>query len=210
MKLGEIKTEAMLLMFPDIDLEVAADAEYGKDGSGLLLALASDTNYTAYMKAMPGAINRCFSYLEGYGAIPQKSVKLTNPKCAGSVLRYEMPKGVFCPERVVYCDGDRIIGTEFDTLAGDYLVVDNRGDGEYILIYTPYVERVSVKTDDMSEVDLPDALCCIIPYFLKSELFVNEDAEEAASARAMFERSLETLTLGMRARSCDYERVYSI
>ena len=54
MKLGEIKIEALKLMFADYTDDLSMEN---------LAALKSDENFGRYVNSMPGAINRCYNIL---------------------------------------------------------------------------------------------------------------------------------------------------
>ena len=68
MKLGEVKIEALKIMFADYTDDIAIDN---------LGDLKTDENYGRYVNSMPGAINRCFSRLEDSNAVPVKKFVLT-------------------------------------------------------------------------------------------------------------------------------------
>jgi len=78
MKLGEIKLEALMMIFPGEALNVTED-----NLEEALGVLKSDPNFSDYLAAMPGIINRCFGVLENKGVLPTKQVEL----CEGSEER---------------------------------------------------------------------------------------------------------------------------
>ena len=82
MKLGEIKIEALRLMF----------ATQGEDfDPDRLPDLRGDELYGSYLIAMPGSINRCFSDLETRGVLPVRSFSLCAVGKAGELQRFDLP-----------------------------------------------------------------------------------------------------------------------
>ena len=207
MKLGEIKAEAMLLMFPDVNLICAEDkweeeisgtasgktaTSEGNEGteiSDLLFALASDPNYSSYLNCMAGSINRCFSYLESHFLIPLQTAELKNGKSIGDKVLFELPNDVFYIERVSFSgEGEYIGNTGFEYDASNSIAVPKmRGNGVFTAIFIPRLKRIKRTTSDFYDIPLPDAVSEIIPYFIKGDLFANDDANGAAEARQIFE-----------------------
>ncbi len=56
--------------------------------------------------------------------------------------------------------------------------------------YTPNVAPVSVSTDNNTELDIPESLARIIPYFVKADLYEQDEPELSATARNIFESAL--------------------
>ena len=56
--------------------------------------------------------------------------------------------------------------------------------------YTPNVAPVSVSTDNNTELDIPESLARIIPYFIKADLYEQDEPELSATARNIFESAL--------------------
>ena len=195
MKLGEIKLEALMLIFPADELKC-----YEKDGDALIdkiNELASDSSYNDYLTAMPGAINRCFAELEGRGFVPKKSytVKDNDKVQIGGKVMVDLTKipSLLRVERVLaYGDFSDIREIEHGYL-GDKELLLPMVNGTYVIIYTPVTGRVYHYSDDSAVIHLPEDLCEIIPYFVKSELLRAENEKEAAVARNTFEVMLEAL-----------------
>ena len=79
MKLGDIKIEAMKLMFVNYNIDFRIEQ---------LEQLAQDENYGSYLVNMPGAINRCFSSLEEKGVLPVKTYALNPSEALASGSYY--------------------------------------------------------------------------------------------------------------------------
>jgi hypothetical protein len=56
--------------------------------------------------------------------------------------------------------------------------------------YTPKLEMITATTDNEKEIDIPETLARIIPYFVKADLFEMDEPELSATARNIFESAL--------------------
>ena len=74
MKLGEIKIQALMLIFPSADLEY--DVE-GLDEA--VFVLKAHPSYGSYIKSSVGAINRALSIIEAGGSIAYKRITHATP-----------------------------------------------------------------------------------------------------------------------------------
>lgn len=83
MKLGEIKLEALMMIHPGEVFNVTEDNLEEAIG-----VLKSDPNFSDYLAAMPGIINRCFGVLENKGVVPTKQAELT--VSAEERMRYDL------------------------------------------------------------------------------------------------------------------------
>lgn len=192
MKLGEIKLETLMLCFTNPELGI--DTEDEEVFLATLDNLKYDENYKDYMNAMPGAINRCFSSIEHKGILPSKTVKLTGtslPTYEG-LVRFELKEIVsdICNLESVslISNGVVIPHMPFTRLGSDTITLHPIGPrDEYILIYEPKIPRIKISTPESYDIDLPDSIAELIPYFVKGDIMRVDDANEAAEARNTFE-----------------------
>jgi hypothetical protein len=56
--------------------------------------------------------------------------------------------------------------------------------------YTPIVPLITVSSDDNLKIDIPETLARIIPYYVKADLYEQDEPELAATARNIFESAL--------------------
>ena len=56
--------------------------------------------------------------------------------------------------------------------------------------YTPIVPLITVSSDNNLKIDIPESLARIIPYFVKADLYEQDEPELAATARNIFESAL--------------------
>lgn len=190
MKLGEIKIEALKLMYTngthDISVEDISELEQNED-------------YSDYLINMTGSLNRCFSDLENKRVLPVKRYTLpeTSEKCG--FLRYELDKlipDLSDIERVVYSNayGEYEPKADYHTEGG---VLVLRGidfeDEMYSVLYRPRLERVQSYTENDTELDIPENIAVFIPYFIKGDLYVGDEPSEAEDAGLKYESAMAAL-----------------
>ncbi len=208
MKLGEIKMQALRLMF----VTATADHE-GED----LSILAGDEECKDYIAGMPGAINRCFANLESRDVLPVKRAVLSkfSGEVYGGSVRYTLSSilpDLFKVERVVW---EREKGGYNSSVGytreGDTLLLSEIADGErYIILYRPRIKRVTSLTDNETEIDIPDHIAALIPYFIKGELFRIDEPDEAQEARNLYEAGLLDIAYESQGVQGKVKTVYSM
>lgn len=192
MKLGDIKIEALKLMFVNYNIDI--DIE-GID------SYLQDENYASYLVNMPGAINRCFANIEERGVLPSKSytLKAEEGLASASFIRFNLPSLIedfFAVERIVYESGDDYDGDHDYRMEGDTLVLEHFDDKSetFIVLYKPRIERVLATTDNETEIEIPDNIAVHIPYFIKGDLYRDDEPNEASEARNWYEAAMEGIT----------------
>lgn len=210
MNLGDVKREALYLMFAngEEDLSVVQWAD-----------LTDSQEYGAYLVAMPGCVNRCFSDMEARGVLPEKSVWLTEEdgEASGGRLRFRL--SACCSdygqaERLIW-EENGISREENDLRAyweGDVLSLPRSvgSRARYCLIYRPRLPRISSAWEDQAEIPLPDALAQWIPYWIKGELFREDEPNEAGEARNWYESAMNRAAWSASPRQGCVESVYAL
>ena len=208
MKLADIKIEALKIMFVSYGERITAET---------LSSYETDENFASYLVKMNGAINRCFGDLEAKGIIPDKCHKLTadNGKTRGRYMDFDTKAlNVGAISRVAYENmmGRRI--SDFDRW--EYVPEEDkiilpviREDEYYLLSYKPRMQRLTASSLDSMELDLPDYIAELIPYFIKGELYREDEPNEAGEARNYYEAATEQLMLPKDVRGSVYSK-YSL
>lgn len=207
MKLGELKIQALKLMFANGADDIGVDT---------LPELMGSERYAPYLSAICGSLNRCFADLENKRILPLKRVTLTLSDGACGFWCCDTEKAApdcGTVERVVYCNSDGVYEPYTDCHAeGSTLVFPKRGcDNEcYTLLYRPRLPRVFPYTDNGTELAIPDNVAEFIPYFLKSELFREDEVNEAAEARNIYEQQLAAVADGVIGISGSVGSAYAL
>lgn len=191
MKLGEIKIEALKLMFANYNADIDIDK---------LIDLYDDENYGYFLVNMNGSINRCFSALEEKLVLPSKSIKLDNSQAElfCGKMRFNlssMLNDYFAIDRVIYENeyGEYNGNINFE-MEGNVLVLPEIKNKEYYrLLYKPTIKRVDANTEETTEIDIPNSIASNIPYFIKGDLYREDEPNEASEARNWFEQAMTEL-----------------
>lgn len=205
MKLGDIKIESIKIMFVSThtDLTIAE-----------LENALRDENYSSYLVNMPGAINRCFSVLEEKRVLPVKAYTLKPSKglASGRFLRFDLASLI-----EDFCDIDRLVreseneyeGNADFRMEGNTLVLPVFENETYTVLYYPSIPRIASYTDDNTELPIPDKIAAHIPYFVKGDLFRDDEPDEANEARNWFEAAMEQILATKQAHSGKVVSKYS-
>ena len=231
MKLGEVKIEALKIMFADYTDDLALDN---------LADLKTDENYGRYVNSMPGAINRCFSRLEDSNAVPVKKFVLTEDlgTISNNRIRFDLSAIISDfgnVDRIIYETATEYEGNcEYIMETNSIIVLPYRG-GDYTIIYSPTLTRITAGTAEDTELELPDKIASIIPYLFnngvltigganhayemlaqggispgaKQDLFREDEPAEASEARNLFELSLEAANTEIKRRQTSVRAVFS-
>lgn len=77
-------------------------------------------------------------------------------------------------------------------LEDDYtLVIDDRLQGNFIMKYQSYPPKIDDETDDDEELDLPEEVAVILPLYIASQLYKDDDIALATQYRNEFELAVE-------------------
>lgn len=198
MTFAEIKIQALKLMFTSYEDDLKPEDLSEKH---------FDPNYKSYLVNMNGAINRCLADIERRRVLsPRVCVidadKLTHGKFHPRFSLDDIPD-FFDVESVICEREDGMIGACPWRREGNTLILnDYRSDAEYRLLYHRKIEPIT-DADDSGVVDLPSAIVAAIPYFVKGDLFREDNEDEASVARNWYEATMsgvETPSSGVQTR----------
>ena len=78
-------------------------------------------------------------------------------------------------------------------MEGNVLVLPLFTDEVYTVLYYPSIPRITSETSDEEELSIPDKIAAHIPYFVKGDLFRDDEPNEANEARNWFEAAMEQI-----------------
>lgn len=205
MKIGDIKIEALKLMFSSYDWDYSAEQ---------MEELEASEQFRDHLINMPGAINRCFAAIENKGVLPCKSHTYTGKEGDIDAVSINMSTAVsdfLDVDRVSYRGKFGDYQPSFPFMReGDTLLLEGIYPGDtYTVMYRPRISRVYSDSTELSELGVPDRIAAFIPYFIKGDLFREEDAAEASNARAWFEAAMDEL-VGQRASYGGVQTVFGM
>ncbi len=192
MKLGDIKIEALKLMFVSYGNVLTIDN---------LANYENDENYASYLVKMNGSINRCFADLERKRITPTKVKILSSEDAINKIYSAEFdmsPLNMLELVKIAY-ENDRGVRI---SLFGHYeyipeekrLITRKISEGEcYHVTYREKLKRLGYNEPNDLEIELPDTITSVIPFFIKGDLYREDEPNEAAEARNWYESATEDL-----------------
>lgn len=205
MKVGEIKIEAIKLMFTNYAFDISiAD----------LQTSISDENYGSYIVNMNGAISRALDRIENACVVPTKTRLISDDELVvgKNYSRFDLSKieDLFIIDRITaeYENGDYDSNIAYE-LEGDELLLEN-ANAELRIIYYPKIKTMDDTVKDTDDMWIPDNISRLIPYFIKGDLYQEEEPNLAADARNIFEASLDDLKMQNQSKQNYIHQVYKM
>lgn len=190
MIINEIKKNALALMFTN----------YEHDLSNVDIDDETNDEYTRYTVNMNACINRALARIQNADVLPYKRSEVTidTPHTSGgNLVRYnlsDIASDIYDIKRIASEDKYSYEpNVDFFTEAQILVISPLAKNEKYIVIYVPKIERISLTATSDTEIHIPDAVAEIIPYFIKAELFEEDEPELAIHARNIFEATLDSL-----------------
>ena len=210
MKLGEIKIAALTMIFP----EEIFEADYNNEDSlsELIFNLRQNPNYSDLLVNMPLVINRCFASLLQKGILPTKEYEINSKNAIkiGDRLKVNIESEMSKIERIAFYNDKRYEPrVSYVRQSTDTILLPD-WHGTFVIVYANPVKRISPLTGDNYNIDLPDDICELVPYFVKSELLRSEDPDEASVARNMYEQLIGEMISDRTDCQLNVENTYQI
>lgn len=193
MKLGELKIASLMLTVPS--LEISLDGDDGQKIEEKIMELKANPNLTDYLYGLVFSINRAFSIIEKQGLAKRKSVTVPFEALEKFSHGYRLSldkisDDVFKIERISQRE---ICRFEYDEK--NVLILTSVKKEPLEIVYRQKIKRINEATSDLYEIELAPSLLEIIPYFIKSELVLSEDPDEARLNREHFFELLKTFSV---------------
>lgn len=205
MTINEIEKNALAIMFTN----------YENDLSEQDVDLITDEGYRKYTVNMKACINRALMRIQRADVLPLKSFTIDSATPCdndGYQARYNLNMlipDLFDIERIIFesaCGYNPSVS--FQTEAGTLVLIPLREGERYTVIYEPKVQRVALNALSSTEINIPDDIADIIPYFIKAELYEEDEPSLAAQARNIFEATLDSLKRNDRAAQSSVINVF--
>lgn len=207
MKIGEIKLEALRIMNINNDAELTLDK---------FEDIKAEARYSKYINNMTNSINRAIDYINHRKVLPIKRMPLSSMVKISGLKTNKFPlqqiSDFISIDKVVYEDEKDYIESVPYNMEGIDLVVSNEYNDKYLtLLYNPKMQLLdSYVSDDDVIIGMSDKFARIIPYFIKFDLYQEDEPDLALNAKATFEQELESLrVVETRQDNFTIEKVYS-
>ena len=204
MKVGDIKIDALRLMFAEIDNGMTAENVGSYDG---------DAEVGDYLRSMPGSIRRSLLDLESRRILPERSapLKLAEAERVKSFYRFDLStiKDFYDVSRVTMYgessyEGDYPYRIEGNTL----ILISPDENATFNLLYYPRV-KIPSALGNGEVLEIPDEIAALIPYFIKGELYRQDEINDAAEAMSWYEQRLALLAPKRTEKQSHVSSVYS-
>ena len=153
----------------------------------------------SYVGYMPAAANEGIYLLACAGGVGVKSLKFEKTRSSGNYSRFDMNNYAedfrsFTDE--VYIDSggvrQRIYG--YVTEAASVLVLPAWLEGEITVYYNPLPQVITASTPDDEEIRLLPMASSLLPLYMASQIFKDDDMRQAVQLRNEFETGLARLS----------------
>lgn len=174
--------------------------------------LVNDETTRDYLAAMPQAANEALQLIVTQNIYLRKSVvlDLTSREQSTYNARYDMHDlapdfyRVGTPEVYEVNDDDSIRPVNgFGFVAGQYIIVPNDWNGKYEIWYDAWPAPLSIDTPDEYDVPVEDCIAVILPLYMASQLYKDDDNGIATTYRNEFEVAREGLVSKMAGVTYD-------
>lgn len=167
---------------------------FATDGTDISV---NDDSTKEYLNAMPQAANECMEMICTAGRYLRKSY--TVEKESGAVLSVNVTEALTnfwngSPVEVYkLTDGvpEQVDGVEL--IAGEYLIFPKDYEGTFKIYYDAKPELITLTTEDTAVIDLPDDAAVLLPLYIASQLYKDDDITIATYYRNEFEAAFERL-----------------
>lgn len=185
MKYGEIKLEALRIMNINTNTNLVLDNFY---------LYLNEPKFQKYLSNMDNSINRAIDLINYQKVLDLKSKKLID-------LKYEIKDKVieidlssvddfYEIEYVILKNKSELKYIEF-FLVGDKILLNNEFDIDNVdIIYQPKLNEISLNTSYDEEVLIPNNLARVIPYYIKFDLYQEDEPVLANNSLSIFQKAL--------------------
>ena len=161
-----------------------------------------------YIKSMPAAANEGLQRLVTAGKYLCKSVAIEQDgSAAGVVVKHDLkalaPDFYSLTGRDIYYEGEENGKTVYRKelgyqIEGEHLLVlPAKAVGKWTVYYNAYPEKITANTLDGEELPLDPELAVLLPLYIVSQLYKDDDISIATVYRNEFEKGLEAVASGL-------------
>ena len=207
MKLGEIKLEALKIMNINNDSVLVLEN---------MDAILGEKRYAKYLNNMFNCINKAIDVINHKKVLQKERVEMANLliQQSGVNNRFDVSsiEDFMSVSRIVYEDENNYQERVPFEREGKLIVISNKYLPEnLIMVYDTKIENITASIRDTDDVPgLTDELARLIPYYIKFELYQEDEPDLALTARNTFDQGIENLrAYDEEFESFNIEKVYS-
>ncbi len=145
--------------------------------------IVTDDTTTPYITAMPGAANACLNYIATAVRHIDLTYTLEQDGTLEGLQRYDMkelaPDFFAINAKDIYfedADGNYGRAYNFSVEHTSVLLIDGSIEGKWTIYYDAYPDEITQDTDDDYELPLYPEVSVLLPWFIASQLYKDDDA----------------------------------
>ena len=207
MKLGEIKLEALKIMNINNDSVLVLEN---------MDAILGEKRYAKYLNNMFNCINKAIDVINHKKILPQNRIEMSELEVKQGAInnRFDVSSihDFMSISRIVYEDSNGYRERIPFEREGNLVVVPNKYLPEYLaMVYNTKIENITDNIADTDDIqNLSDELARLIPYYIKFELYQEDEPDLALTAKNTFDQGIESLRVyDDEFESFNIEKVYS-
>ncbi len=159
---------------------------------------ANDDAISEYLNAMPQAANEALQMLATAGRYIRTSTTIEKEKGEKFALDMtsELKDFYRLGELEIYTLDDNGVPTpyhEASFLAGKYIVLPEDAEGIFEIFYDAKPTAITLNTPDDTKINLPDDAVVLLPLYMASQLYKDDDITVSTYYRNEFEVAFERL-----------------
>lgn len=159
---------------------------------------ANDDAISEYLNAMPQAANEALQMLSTAGRYIRKSTVIEKDKGEKFALDMtsELKDFYSLGALEIYSLDDNGVPTPYADavfMGGKYLVLPEDADGMFEIFYDAKPTAVTLDTPDDTKINLPDDAVVLLPLYMASQLYKDDDIAVSTYYRNEFETAFERL-----------------
>lgn len=158
----------------------------------------NDDAISEYLNAMPQAANEALQMLATAGRYIRKSTTIEKSK--GETFALDMTSELKDFYRIgtleVYSLDDNGVPTEYNGaafMAGKYMKFPEDAEGIFEIFYDAKPTAITLNTPDDTKINLPDDAVVLLPLYMASQLYKDDDIAVSTYYRNEFEVAFERL-----------------
>lgn len=168
--------------------------------------LVKDDATLPYLSSMPGVVNEALQLLATAGRFLKKKIVIqqgfenTAPtETAGRYLKYDLktlvPDFYSLFEQAIYLESGQEYGKAYDYAIENesVFVLDGGLTGRWTVYYNAYPQKITATTPDDEELSIHPEAVVLIPLYVASQLYKEDDIGFAVQCRNEFESAREIL-----------------
>lgn len=196
---GELIVACLEIMFENdgIDIDpaiVSSDEDYNNQYGSKIVNMVNSINRGLMEVQKNNKVHKSVVIINAYKDEEQVDDGFPKLPLKEYLLEYELPNDVYKVINISYDDGTYLLNNIPIRKRGNKtLLLTLQKYGRYIIEYYPKLPLLTKDMEDTEELDIPDDILQIIPYFVKADLYEEDEPNIAIATRNIFSAYLSEI-----------------